>query len=173
MIVSGADTPDIGRTLVVLRHGKSDYPLGVADHARPLASRGYREAAFAGAWIAENVGPVERVLCSSAQRTRETLSATGLSAPTEFLPDLYGTSALEYLGAVREHGGDARTVLIVGHEPSVSETALLLMADRTSPAARSIREAYPTSAIAVLRVPGPWRELDPTSAELVAFHVPR
>ena len=32
------------RTLVLMRHGKSGYPPGVADHDRPLADRGRREA---------------------------------------------------------------------------------------------------------------------------------
>jgi hypothetical protein len=36
------------RTLLLLRHAKSDYPQGVVDHDRPLAPRGEREAGLAG-----------------------------------------------------------------------------------------------------------------------------
>ncbi len=168
--------PDLalpGHTLVVLRHGKSDYPLGVTDHARPLAARGRTEAARAGAWIQQHVPAIDQVLCSTAQRTRETLTATGITADVEYLDDLYGSSAFDYLAALREHGAAARTLLVVGHEPSVSETALLLARDRTSAPARRIREKYPTSAIAVLRIATPWAELDPGLADLVDFHVPR
>ena len=43
---------DRHRTLLLLRHSKSDYPQGVADHERPLAPRGEREAALAGDWLA-------------------------------------------------------------------------------------------------------------------------
>ena len=39
------------RTLLLLRHAKSDYPAAVADHDRPLAPRGDREAALAGDWL--------------------------------------------------------------------------------------------------------------------------
>src|SRR3989337_2337943 len=42
---------DSYRTLLLLRHAKSDYPDGVADHERPLAPRGIREAALAGDWV--------------------------------------------------------------------------------------------------------------------------
>ena len=38
-----------------MRHAKSDYPDGVADHERPLAPRGDREAALAGDWLRGNV----------------------------------------------------------------------------------------------------------------------
>ena len=40
------------RTLILLRHAKSDYPDGVADHERPLAKRGIREAALADEKVA-------------------------------------------------------------------------------------------------------------------------
>ena len=49
------------RTLILLRHAKSDYPDGVADHERPLAQRGIREAALAGDWIREHLPAVDAV----------------------------------------------------------------------------------------------------------------
>lgn len=168
------ETPGAGtRTLVVLRHGKSDYPAGLPDHERPLADRGRREAALAGAWIRAQVPPVDLVLCSSAVRTRETFAATGVDAPLVVLDELYGASGADYIELVRARGGQARTVLLIGHEPSVSLAARLLAADRESEAAARIREKYPTSAIAVLEVPVAWSHLGPRAAELVAFHVPR
>ena len=80
------------RTLVLMRHGKSGYPPGVADHDRPLADRGRREAALAGEWIRSEDLRVDAVLCSTATRTRETLERTGISAPTTFLDEIYGGS---------------------------------------------------------------------------------
>ena len=38
----GEVVSDRYRTLLLLRHAKSDYPAGVADHDRPLAARGVR-----------------------------------------------------------------------------------------------------------------------------------
>ncbi len=37
--------------LVLLRHAKSAYPPGVADHERPLNDRGRRDAPEAGRWL--------------------------------------------------------------------------------------------------------------------------
>ena len=52
------------RTLLLLRHAKSDYPAGVADHDRPLAPRGVREAGLAGDWLRAHAPAVDAVLCS-------------------------------------------------------------------------------------------------------------
>jgi Phosphohistidine phosphatase SixA len=59
-------------TLVVLRHAKAVHTLGLADLDRTLTDRGRRDAAAAGAWLrAQGLLPAQ-VLCSPAQRTRET-----------------------------------------------------------------------------------------------------
>ena len=51
------------RTLLLMRHAKSDYPAGVIDHDRPLARRGIREAGLAGGWLRAHMPPIDGVLC--------------------------------------------------------------------------------------------------------------
>ena len=75
--------------LVLMRHAKSAYPAGVADHDRPLAPRGTREAGLAGDWLRANLGTVDAVLCSSAVRARRTLACTGIEAPVRYAERLY------------------------------------------------------------------------------------
>jgi phosphohistidine phosphatase len=161
-------------TLVLMRHAKSDYPAGVPDHERPLASRGRREAALAGAWLRTNAPTIEAVLCSSAVRTRQTLERTGLEAPVSFLDVLYGAAPGTMIAEINRVDDAVGTLLVLGHEPTMSEVALGLAgpgSDRA--AAEQIYLKYPTSGIAVLRVPGPWSGLELSGAELSAFHVPR
>ena len=150
--------PNLGRmrTLVLMRHAKSDYPDGVPDHERPLAPRGEREAVLAGEWLRANLPDIDAVLCSSAVRTRQTLAGTGVDAPVNFLDALYGA------------------LLVVSHEPTVSHVTLGLAgpgSDRG--AAEHVSLKFPTSAIAVLSVPGSWAELGVQGAQLTTFHVPR
>ena len=162
------------RNLVLMRHAKSDYPHGVADHERPLAPRGEREAALAGDWIRANVAPVDAVLCSSATRTRQTLARTGLDAPVSYLDELYDTTPGETLRQINAVGDDVTTLLVVGHEPTTSEVALRLAgpgSDRQ--AADEIYRKFPTSAIVVLQLPMRWSELELEGATLTTFHVPR
>ncbi|MEH3138655.1 MAG: histidine phosphatase family protein [Mycobacterium kyogaense] len=163
------------RTLVLMRHAKSDYPDGVSDHRRPLAPRGEREAVLAGEWIRDNVGTVDAVLCSSATRTRQTLERTGITAPATFADRLYEASPGIVIEEVNGITDDVATLLVVGHEPVMSSLALSLATESTAngDAAQKISAKYPTSAIAVLRVGGSWSQLELGGAELVDFHIPR
>ena len=74
----------MARTLILMRHGKSAYPDDVADHERPLAPRGLREAGLAGQWLRDTQPPIDAVRCSTALRTRQTLDATGITAPVVY-----------------------------------------------------------------------------------------
>jgi phosphohistidine phosphatase len=60
------------RRLMLLRHAKSDRPPGMPDHDRPLNGRGRDEAPLVGTYLAHNGLLPDRVLCSTAERTRET-----------------------------------------------------------------------------------------------------
>ncbi|GAA2793337.1 histidine phosphatase family protein [Mycolicibacterium pallens] len=163
------------RTLILMRHAKSDYPDGVADHDRPLASRGIREAGLAGEWLRVNVPSIELVLCSSATRTRQTLDYTAIDAPVNYSERLYGATPGTMLAEINQVPDDVATVMVVGHEPTMSQLSLgLADPDRSDPeAADQISIKYPTSAIAVLNVPGSWAALELGGAELALFHVPR
>lgn len=162
------------RTLVLMRHAKSDYPAGVPDHQRPLAPRGIREAGLAGEWLRENVPAIDAVLCSSAVRTRQTLERTGVDAPVSYLDRLYDAHPGTVIEEINQVGDDVATLLVVGHEPTTSHVALGLAGPGSDVgAAERITLKYPTSAIAVLRVPGDWAGLELSGAELMSFHVPR
>ena len=161
------------RTLLLLRHGKSDYPPGVDDHQRPLAPRGVREAALAGDWLRAHAPGIDAVLCSTAVRTRRTLAEAAVEATVDYRDDLYETTPAVLVDAVRAVDDDVATLLVVGHEPTLSQTTLLLAPDRDSDAAQQIAEKFPTSAVAVLTVRGGWQDLEPGRAELTDFHIPR
>jgi phosphohistidine phosphatase len=163
------------RTLLLLRHAKSDYPEGVVDHDRPLAPRGIREAALAGDWIRANVATVDAVLCSSATRARQTLARTGITANVRYDDDLYDSTPGTVIGLINGVADDVHTLLVVGHEPTMSMLALgLADADASAETAvQQIATKYPTSSIAVLRTSRPWHRLELHSANLVTFHVSR
>ena len=166
---------DRNRTLVLLRHAKSDYPDGVGDHERPLAPRGVREAELAGEWIRERLEQIDAVLCSSATRTRQTLERSGIAAPARFSGRIYEATPGIVIEEINGVADDVTTLLVIGHEPVMSSLALGL-ADEVSAngaVAEKISAKYPTSAIAVLRSAVPWEQLALGGAELVDFHVPR
>ncbi|WP_399882493.1 SixA phosphatase family protein [Streptomyces sp. BBFR51] len=166
------------RRLVVLRHAKSARPEGVADHDRPLAPRGLRDAPAAGHALAEADWLPDLALVSTAVRARQTWELAsaqwGTPPPVRFDTRLYGAGAPGLLEVVREAPAEAGTLLLVGHNPGLEELVLALAGDALDDALERIRVKYPTSAIAVLAWRGTtWRALAPGAALLTATTVPR
>ncbi len=161
-------------TLILLRHGKSDYPGGVTDHDRPLAPRGRREAALAGSAITERFPVVSAVLCSAATRTRETLTATGIDAPVTFSEAIYEASPDDILTAIAALPGDPEVLLVVGHAPGMPATALRLADPASDPdVVDTIQNRYPTSAFAVLTVHAEWADIGDGTATVTELVIPR
>ncbi len=133
-----------------------------------------REAGLAGNWLRANVPAVEEVLCSTATRARETLACSGIEAPVRYAERLYGAAPGTVIEEINAVSDEVATLLVVGHEPTISAVALALAgAGTNSDAAQRISTKFPTSGIAVLNVAGRWRHLELEGAVLVAFHVPR
>lgn len=150
-------------TLVLLRHGKSDWSGGEADRERPLAKRGRRQAAEAGQWLAANVDHLDLALVSPAQRAASTweIASGELSASPPTRPDerLYAASGGALLGVVRELPDDVDSALLVGHNPGLEDLVETLVG-RWVP--------MPTSGLAVVGLPGPWRDAGHSPVELRA-----
>lgn len=158
-----------------MRHAKSDYPPGVADHDRPLAPRGIRQAGLAGDWLRASAPAIDGVLCSTATRTRQTLLNTRIDAPVRYSDRLYATTPGAVIDEINTVDDSVGTLLVIGHEPTMSALALGLggAGDTNIGAAERISAKFPTSAIAVLGVPCGWKQLELGSATLVDFEVPR
>lgn len=115
------------KTLILVRHGHAADETG-SDHARALTERG-RLAVKATADALTRY-PIDHVLSSSAVRARQTaellVQCLGLAAPPELDADLYGASPAAFLRRVGTLGGGCKCVLVVGHNPTISEVATTL-----------------------------------------------
>ncbi|MFX0593120.1 SixA phosphatase family protein [Melissospora conviva] len=165
------------RVLVLLRHATAEAPTGTpADLDRPLSPRGHAEAAAAGSWLAGKRRLPDEVICSPARRTRQTwhdvASAVAdggtdeqIPAPViRYEPAVYRDPADELLDLVRGAAPDARTVLVVGHNPQISRLSALLASDTGG--------ELPPSGIAVHEVTTQWAKLSPGSAPVTERHQP-
>jgi phosphohistidine phosphatase len=166
------------RRLVVLRHAKSSWPTGVADHERPLAPRGRRDAPAAGRALAEDDWLPDLALCSTAVRARQTweLAAEqwGTPPPVRLDQRLYGADVPELLEAVSEVPDQVLTLLLIGHNPGLEDLVLELAGDSLGDALDDVQTKFPTSAVAILAWHGVgWDELAPGTALLTDMIVPR
>ncbi|MDW4906622.1 histidine phosphatase family protein [Streptomyces sp. ADMS] len=166
------------RRLVVLRHAKSAWPMGVDDHDRPLGPRGLRDAPAAGRALADADCLPDLALCSTAERTRRTWELAAAEwdtpPPVRHDPRLYGADVPELLAVVHEVPSETRTLLVVGHNPGLEELVLELAGDALDDALDNVQVKFPTSAIAVLAWHGDsWHDLTPGTALLTGMIVAR
>lgn len=111
--------------------------------------------------------------CSTATRTRETLAATGVTAPVVYERGIYEASPQTLIELVQLSDDDVATLLVIGHAPGMPWTAWELAGNRDSEPAIELSRKFPTSALAVLQFDRPWSQVDPGTGELVSFHVAR
>jgi len=136
------------RTLILLRHAKSDWSGNERDVDRPLARRGRRQAPAAGTWLAANIDRIDLAVVSPAARARATweLVAGELAERPEVSFDdrVYAASEGELLGVLQEYA-DRDVVVLLGHNPGLEDLAHRLSGEWVE---------LPTSAIAVLDLVG-------------------
>jgi phosphohistidine phosphatase len=148
------------RTLVIMRHAKAEQLVSGTDFERRLTARGTTDATAAGAWLAAEGLVPDLVICSPAARTRGTWHgvAIGLadaevtaSPVVRYEAALYEEGLASALALVRGSGPEAATVLVIGHNPTVSALSARLDDKAT--------DGLRTAGIAVHEVTGDWAGL--------------
>ena len=112
--------------LILWRHAEArDAGPGENDLARPLTTRGEKQAERMAGWLNRVLPASTRVLVSPALRTRQTAAALGRATRVDaaLAP---GATARQLLDAAQwPDGHDA--VLLVGHQPTLGQLAAQLM----------------------------------------------
>jgi len=143
----------MNRTLILMRHAKSDWnQSGLSDKDRPLNARGNDAAPRMARWLLEQGILPDRVCCSSAVRTRETLEwMLGVFREAEnakrlektYLDELYLAPSERILSVAHEVWSqfpDEQVLLMLGHNPGMEDLVSDLSGQPTS---------MPTAAIAI------------------------
>ena len=167
------------KRLYLLRHAKSSWEDGsLADHDRPLAPRGERAARAMGRHLAQSGTAPDEVLCSSARRALETLAR--LRAALDPEPRVrteravYQATSEKLLARIRAVDDIVESLLVIGHEPTISELACELAAPDASKAWLRMGRKFPTAACAEIHFDVErWRDLAPPRGELRRFIRPK
>lgn len=166
------------RRLVLMRHAKAE-PYAATDRVRRLTDRGEADAAAAGRWLDGQGLRPDRVLVSGAKRTVSTWQAVADAAgwgEVEPVVDdvLYAAGPDVVLDEIRLVPAEVRSLLVIGHNPTMATLAQLLDDGEGDPAvAEQMALGFPTGAIAVLAVDGEWADIDYATARVTAYHVGR
>ncbi|MFN3670720.1 MAG: SixA phosphatase family protein [Bosea sp. (in: a-proteobacteria)] len=165
------------RRLMLLRHAKSNWPEGVADRDRPLATRGREAAPVMGRYLADELLLPDLVLVSPSRRTLETweLVAPMLTEkpPSHVEPRIYEAPSQRLLHVAQEVEPAVRTLLMIGHNPGFEELAAALTSHGDRYAAARMNQKYPSCGLAVLDFDiEDWRDLSLRSGRLDRFVTP-
>ena len=165
------------RELLILRHAKSDWGAGASsDFDRPLAKRGNKDAPRVGQWLYREGLVPDLVISSPAQRARQTAEKVCKTMDykkkkIQWNDQVYAADVSDLLHLLKRCPPDARTLLLVGHNPGLEELVMYLVGDDLDTPLDG--KLLPTAALARLEIPGDWNALARGCAQLVAITRPR
>ena len=119
----------IMRTITLIRHAKSSWSdPSLTDFDRPLNKRGRRDAPRIAAAMSKQAISFDKVLCSTAQRARQTLALFKQhldinEAIIEYHQELYGGSVDRLLSCIAEQPESVRHIALLGHNPGMEDLA--------------------------------------------------
>jgi phosphohistidine phosphatase len=165
------------KRLLLLRHAKAAPGIGRDDFERELTASGEVDARGIGDFLASHDLIPELILYSGARRTRETAEIVigRLNGEVERQENngLYDASRYLILALLRQISDKFATVLVVGHNPGMSEVAYSLSGAGDKPIRQRLAAKYPTCGLAVLEFEGDsWAGLAAHVARLEAFVTP-
>jgi phosphohistidine phosphatase len=160
------------KTLILVRHAKSSWAdPHLTDHDRPLNKRGIEDAPKMVRRLAKRGERPDAVVTSSALRALETAKvfASKLEiAESAFVvePKIYGAGADELVELIRSFAEGLGNVLVVGHNPTLSELCHRLTGEEVG--------ELSTCSVVTLRVPsGTWENVGRAKLELVDLDYPK
>jgi phosphohistidine phosphatase len=146
------------RRLILFRHGKTEAraPSG-DDFGRRLMERGRSDSALMGRVLAAAGYAPDLALVSTAARARETWDLAKAAFPpaeVRFRQGLYDATPEEVSAEIEATAGSGDTVMVVGHNPSLQELAVNLVAENGGRYLDIDRlsAAFPTAAAAVFGI---------------------
>ena len=164
-------TPNPQHHLILMRHAKTESPYGFKrDFDRVLTKRGEADALKMSEWLKAQVWTIDRVLSSTAERTRQTTriitETIGLShSQIEFKDELYQATPETFLNALASISIETKTVLIVGHNDGITQFANQLSDTR-------IDHLQPGSIFAVEWVADNWQRLEMMKNRFIVYRAP-
>lgn len=117
--------------LSILRHAKAaDAEKYAQDFERPLTPRGVRDTQLIAPVLARLDPPIQWLVASSAQRTRETaaelLGSLTLDRAAIYQDAVYNARAEDLLHVVAATPAEVDHLLLVGHNPGMQRTVAAL-----------------------------------------------
>ena len=157
------------KSLVLMRHAKSNWCGDLSDFDRPLNPRGVSSAIALGNWLRSNDLLPDFALVSAAKRTLETFEKLKINCPLEKKQKLYLASSEEIFHQIRQI--TANCLLVICHNPGISEFSQKISSEWPN---HSKFEAFPSCSTCIIDFDvTDWSNLKFGTGKIKKFITPR
>jgi phosphohistidine phosphatase len=160
------------RELVLIRHTKSSWSdFSIPDFDRPIKKDRIDDAKEMASELKSLELEPDLIICSPAKRTRQTVEyfCDKLKYDTDkvqFEKRIYESRAEDILQVIRETDAGVKTLVVVGHNPSLTDFANLFIEDKI--------DELPTTGVVWLEFKSEdWEIYRPTPCKLKHFLSPK
>lgn len=164
--------------LIVMRHAKAE-PFGPeGDRSRPLADKGLKQAKTVAKGLLGLKLVPERIACSGATRTQQTcermLKTFGDVPGVDYRQRLYDGGIQAVLDELAVTKDKVRTLLVIGHEPTVSIASQWIASADSDPATLGLLNlGMSTASVAIFGSDKPFSKWQIHSGDLLAVVSPK
>lgn len=160
----------MNRTLYLIRHSYAEEPNGNQDKERSLTLEGQSTVRALGRYLINQKFNPDVILCSSAERTRETainlVEELEMSEQTiTYSSTIYEASVRELLEIVNNIKEGNKEVVIIGHNPTITFFGEFLTG-------ASIGNMQPSSVVTIRFDTAKWNEISQSSGIFVSYYHP-
>lgn len=156
------------KTLILVRHAKSDWTHDVPDFDRPLNERGHQTAPKMAKFLVDNSVAIDQFISSPAKRALTTcryFAETFGNPKIKKVEDLYEPHQEDFLETIFNADSNLQSIALFSHNPGISEFASSLTTN--------ILE-FSTCAVAIFDVEcEEWSEFEGANKKLRAFYKPK
>ena len=157
------------KTLILMRHAKSNWSGDLSDFDRPLNERGITSARAFGNWLRANDLLPDFTLVSAAKRTVETFDELKINCAFEKKKKLYLATLEEIFHQIRQV--DANRLLLICHNPGISEFSQEILSEWPI---GSEFESFPTCSTCIIDFDiADWSSLQFGTGKIKKFITPR
>ena len=155
------------KTLILVRHAKSDWPEDTEDFDRPLTERGIENAHKIAAYLMQNGIHIDQFISSPALRALHTCEIFNETYHIEILTNrkLYNANENNFESVINDLTDEVNSVAMFSHNNGISNFANMMSGDIF---------AFPTCGVAGFQVDcESWADFEGAKKKLLFFYEPK
>ena len=157
------------KTLILVRHAKSDWPTNTDDLDRPLSECGHQDAPKMAKFLKSNEVKIDAFVTSPAKRTITTcryFAEVFENKNIKKIEELYNASSTEFLELIENLDDSVENVAIFSHNNGITYFANSLTNENI--------EHMPTCSVVAFKIETKnWAEFKKSAKEFLFFYKPK